>query len=84
MEIDLIQILGLNPLEVVIITIATMGLTELIKFISKHQWTKAFTVILSSAGGFILGFCLGINPLYGLVYGLASSGILTVVSEVKK
>lgn len=72
----------LDPLAVLVVVTATMGMTELIKRLFKQDWQASATIIASAVVGSIIALPVGIAWYYGLVLGLGASGLITVATKM--
>lgn len=78
------EILGLSALATVILTGLVAGGTELVKRVFDKDWRATVTIIIAALIGGFGGLMLGVNFLVGMVFGLASSGYITIAQNVAK
>lgn len=78
------EILGLSALATVVLTGLVAGGTELIKRIFDKDWRTVVTIIVAALIGGLGGLVFGANFLVGMVFGLASSGYITIAQNVAK
>lgn len=78
------EILGLSALATVVLSGLVAGTVELIKNAFDRNW-RAVTIILGAGivGG-LAGLAFGVNFLVGAVYGLATSGYITIAEHFNK
>lgn len=72
--------------ESIFVVGAVVGATELIKRLKEKDYWAALTIAVSAAIGALAGV-FGIDGLtvaYGIVAGLAASGLVTVATKVGK
>lgn len=68
---------------VAVISIACIGATELINRISANDVEGATKIVISSIVGVLMSFAFpGLNWYYGLILGLAGSGVITGLSKI--
>lgn len=78
------EILGLSALATVVLTGLVAGGTELIKRIFDADWRAVVTIVLAALIGGFGGLVFGVQFLVGVVFGLASSGYITIAQNVAK
>lgn len=78
------DILGISAIATVILTGLVSGGVELIKRLFDKDWRASVTIIVASVIGGLAGLALGIPFLTGMVYGLATSGYITIAQNVGK
>lgn len=78
------EILGLSALATVVLTGLVAGGTELIKRIFDKDWRTVVTIVVAALIGGLGGLVFGANFLVGMVFGLASSGYITIAQNVAK
>lgn len=78
------EILGLSTLATVVLTGLVAGGVELIKRIFDKDWRTVATIIVAALIGGGAGLAFGVNFLVGMVYGLATSGYITIAQNVAK
>ena len=78
------EILGLSALATVVLTGLVAGGTELVKRIFDADWRVVVTIIVAALIGGTAGLAFGVEFLVGMVYGLATSGYITIAQNVAK
>lgn len=78
------EILGLSALATVVLTGLVAGGTELVKRLFDADWRTVVTIIVAALIGGAGGLVFGANFLVGMVFGLASSGYITIAQNVAK
>lgn len=78
------EILGLSTLATVVLTGLVAGGVELIKRVLDRDWRTVATIIVAALIGGGAGLAFGVNFLVGMVYGLATSGYITIAQNVAK
>lgn len=78
------EILGLSTLATVVLTGLVAGGVELIKRIFDKDWRTVATIIVAALIGGGAGLAFGVEFLVGMVYGLATSGYITIAQNVAK
>lgn len=78
------EILGLSALATVVLTGLVAGGTELIKRVFDKDWRTVVTIVVAALIGGLGGLVFGANFLVGMVFGLASSGYITIAQNVAK
>lgn len=78
------EILGLSTLATVVLTGLVAGGVELIKRIFDKDWRTVTTIIVAALIGGAAGLAFGVEFLVGMVYGLATSGYITIAQNVAK
>lgn len=78
------EILGLSALATVVLTGLVAGGTELVKRLFDADWRAVATIIVAALIGGAGGLVFGANFLVGMVFGLASSGYITIAQNVAK
>lgn len=78
------EILGLSTLATVVLTGLVAGGVELIKRIFDKDWRTVATIIVAALIGGGAGLAFGVEFLVGMVYGLATSGYITIAQNVTK
>ena len=78
------EILGLSALATAVLTGLVAGGTELVKRLFDADWRAAATIIVAALIGGAGGLVFGANFLVGMVFGLASSGYITIAQNVAK
>ena len=78
------EILGLSTLATVVLTGLVAGGVELIKRIFDKDWRTVATIIVAALIGGAAGLAFGVDFLVGMVYGLATSGYITIAQNVAK
>lgn len=78
------EILGLSALATAVLTGLVAGGTELVKRLFDADWRAVATIIVAALIGGAGGLVFGANFLVGMVFGLASSGYITIAQNVAK
>lgn len=78
------EILGLSALATVVLTGLVAGGTELVKRLFDADWRAVVIIIVAALIGGAGGLVFGANFLVGMVFGLASSGYITIAQNVAK
>ena len=78
------EILGLSTLATVVLTGLVAGGVELIKRIFDKDWRTVATIIVAALIGGAASLAFGVEFLVGMVYGLATSGYITIAQNVAK
>lgn len=78
------EILGLSSLATVVLTGLVAGGVELIKRLLDKDWRAAITIIVSALIGGLGGLTFGVAFPIGMVFGLATSGYITIAQNVSK
>ena len=78
------EILGLSSLETVVLTGLVAGGVELLKRLFHNDWRAAVTIIVAALIGGFGGLVFGANFLVGMVFGLATSGYITIAQNIAK
>ena len=78
------EILGLSTLATVVLTGLVAGGVELIKRLFDKDWRAAVTIIVASLIGGLGGLVFGVDFVVGMVFGLATSGYITIAQNVAK
>lgn len=78
------EILGLSSLATVVLTGLVAGGVELLKRLFDKDWRAAITIIIAALIGGLGGLVFGTNFLIGMVFGLASSGYITIAQNIAK
>ena len=78
------EILGLSTLATVVLTGLVAGGTELVKRAFDSDWRTVATIIVAALIGGAGGLVFGANFLVGMVFGLASSGYITIAQNIAK
>lgn len=76
------EILNLDPVVAIVITGMVAGVVELIKRAFKKDWKAVITILGAGITGALCIIPFGINPLFGAVFGLASSGFVTIAQHI--
>lgn len=79
------EILNLNPVVAIVVTGMVAGVVELVKRLFKKpkpDWKAVATILGAGITGALCIIPFGINPLFGAVFGLASSGFVTIAQHV--
>lgn len=78
------EILGLSTLTTVVLTGLVAGGTELVKRLFDKDWRAVATIVVAAVIGGAGGIVFGANFLVGMVFGLASSGYITIAQNIAK
>lgn len=78
------EILGLSALATAVLTGLVAGGTELVKRLFDADWRAVATIIVAALIGGAGGLVFGANFLVGMVFGLASSGYITIAQNIAK
>ena len=78
------EILGLSTLATVVLTGLVAGGVELVKRVFDADWRAVITIIISALIGGLGGMVFGSEFLVGVVFGLATSGYITIAQNVAK
>lgn len=78
------EVLGLSALATVVLSGLVAGTVELIKNIFDRDWRTVATIIGAGLVGGLAGLAFGVNFLVGVVYGLATSGYITIAQHITK
>ena len=78
------EILGLSALATTVLTGLVAGGVELIKRAFDKDWRSVTTIIFAALIGGLGGLVFGVQFLVGMVFGLATSGYITIAQNVAK
>lgn len=78
------EILGLSALATAVLTGLVTGGTELVKRLFDADWRAVVTIVVAALIGGAGGLVFGANFLVGMVFGLASSGYITIAQNIAK
>lgn len=78
------EILGLSALATTVLTGLVAGGVELIKRAFDKDWRSVATIIAAALIGGAGGLVFGANFLVGMVFGLATSGYITIAQNISK
>ena len=78
------EIFNLDPLTAVILLGMVAGVVELIKRAFAKDWKSCAIILGAGITGGLVALPLAINPLIGIVVGLASSGFITIAQNIGK
>lgn len=78
------ETLGLTTIATVVLSGLVAGGVELFKRILDRDWRTVVTIIVAALIGGGAGLAFGVNFLIGMVYGLATSGYITIAQNVAK
>lgn len=78
------EILGLSSLATVVLTGLVAGGTELVKRVFDRDWRTVATIIVAAIIGGLGGLVFSADFLIGMVFGLASSGYITIAQNIAK
>lgn len=78
------EILGLSALATTVLTGLVAGGTELVKRVFDRDWRTVATIVVAAIIGGLGGLVFGADFLVGMVFGLASSGYITIAQNIAK
>lgn len=78
------EILGLSTLATVVLTGLVAGGVELVKRILDKDIRAAVTIVVAALIGGLGGLAFGVAFPVGMVFGLATSGYITIAQNVSK
>lgn len=78
------EIFNLDPIATAILLGMVAGVVELIKRAFAKDFKTAAIIIGAGTTGGLVAIPLAINPLIGIVVGLASSGFITIAQNIGK
>lgn len=78
------EILGLSSLATVALTGLVAGGVELLKRLFDKDWRASATIVVAALIGGLGGLVFGANFLIGMVFGLATSGYITIAQNIAK
>lgn len=78
------EIFNLDPIATAILLGMVAGVVELIKRAFAKDFKTAAIIIGAGTTGGLVAIPLSINPLIGIVVGLASSGFITIAQNIGK
>jgi len=78
------EIFNLDPIATAILLGMVAGVVELIKRAFAKDFKTAAIIIGAGTTGGLVAIPLNINPLIGIVVGLASSGFITIAQNIGK
>lgn len=78
------EILGLSTLATVVLTGLVAGGVEFVKRLFDKDWRAAATIVVAALIGGAGSLVFGVNFLVGMVFGLATSGYITIAQNVGK
>ncbi len=78
------EILGITGFAATVLTGLVAGVVELIKRAFNQDWKAVVTIVLAGLVGGLGALYLGEDFLAGIVFGLASSGFITIVQNIGK
>lgn len=78
------EILGLSTLATVVLTGLVAGGVELVKRVFDADWRAVITIIIAALIGGLGGMVFGAEFLVGVVFGLATSGYITIAQNIAK
>ena len=84
MERIKMEILGLSSLATVVLTGLVAGGVELLKRLFDKDWRASATIVVAALIGGLGGLVFGANFLIGMVFGLATSGYITIAQNIAK
>lgn len=78
------EVLGITGFAAAVLTGLVAGVVELIKRAFDKDWKAVVTIVLAGLVGGLGAIYLGEDFLAGVVFGLASSGFITIVQNIGK
>lgn len=78
------EILGLSALATVVLSGLVAGTVELIKNAFDRNWRAVAIILGAGIVGGLAGLAFGVNFLVGAVYGLATSGYITIAEHFNR
>lgn len=78
------EILGLSSLATVVLTGLVAGGVELLKRLFDKDWRASATIVVAALIGGLGGLVFSVNFLVGMVFGLATSGYITIAQNIAK
>lgn len=78
------ELFNIEPVVAIVVTGMVAGVVELIKRAFKKDWKAVITILGAGVTGALCIIPFGINPLFGAVFGLASSGFVTIAQHVSE
>lgn len=78
------EILGLSTLATVVLTGLVSGGVELLKRMLDRDWRTVLTIIVAAVVGGAGGLFFDVNFAVGMVFGLATSGYITIAQNIGK
>lgn len=78
------EILGLSSLAAVVLSGLVAGGVELLKRLFDKDWRASATIVVAALIGGLGGLVFGANFLIGMVFGLATSGYITIAQNIAK
>jgi len=76
------EVFELDPVTAAILLGMVAGVVELVKRAFDKDWKATATIIGAGCAGGITSLLMGVNPLMGIVVGLAASGYITIVQNI--
>lgn len=76
------ELFNIEPVVAIVVTGMVAGVVELIKRIFKKDWKAVATILGAGITGALCMIPFGLNPLFGAVFGLASSGFVTIAQHI--
>lgn len=76
------ELFNIEPVVAIVVTGMVAGVVELIKRFFKKDWRAVATILCAGITGALCVMPFSINPLFGAVFGLASSGFITIAQHV--
>lgn len=76
------ELFNIEPVVAIVVTGMVAGVVELIKRIFKKDWKAVATILGAGITGALCMIPFGVNPLFGAVFGLASSGFVTIAQHI--
>lgn len=76
------ELFNIEPVVAIVVTGMVAGVVELIKRAFKKDWKAVATILGAGITGALCMIPFGLNPLFGAVFGLASSGFVTIAQHI--
>ena len=76
------ELFNIEPVVAIVVTGMVAGVVELIKRFFKKDWKAVATILGAGITGALCMIPFGLNPLFGAVFGLASSGFVTIAQHI--
>ena len=76
------ELFNIEPVVAIVVTGMVAGVVELIKRLFKKDWKAVATILGAGITGALCMIPFGLNPLFGAVFGLASSGFVTIAQHI--
>lgn len=78
------EILGLDPIQAVLLIGLVSGGTELVKRLFAKDWKAASVIAVAALVGGLGSFLVEVPVVVGVVAGLATSGYITIAQNFGK